>query len=87
MVCLLAGILFFPFVLPFLLVRLILRLVFGLVMLPFVALMVGLGLAIGAIVFTVTVLASLIPLAPFALIALAVWALTRHSRAATVVRG
>jgi hypothetical protein len=54
-------------------------------MLPFVALIVALGLAIGAIVFTLTIFASLMPLAPFALVAFVVWALTRHSRAASAI--
>jgi hypothetical protein len=85
MFCLLFGILFFPFLLPFLLLRFIVRLLFGLVMLPFVALIVALGLAIGAIAFTFTIFASLMPLAPFALVAFVVWALTRHSRAASAI--
>ena len=87
MFSLLFGILFFPLVVPFLLLRFVVKLLFSLMVLPFVALMLGLGLAVGAIVFTVTILASLIPLMPFALIALAVWALTRHSRAATAIPG
>ncbi len=73
--------LFFPFLLPFYIFRLVFRLVFGLLMLPFVLLIVA-----GALFFAFfSVLAALfVPLLPFALIGLAIWALMRHSRAATV---
>ncbi len=72
--------LFFPLLLPFYLIRLVLRLVFGLFMLPFIFLIVA-----GALLFAFfsVVAALFVPLLPFALIALAVWALTRHSRAAS----
>ena len=80
MFCLLAGILFFPFVLPFLILRFVFKLVFGLLMLPFVLMMVVFGvlMAVLGVLFAVS-----IPLLPFVLIALAIWALTRHSRAAS----
>ena len=80
MFCLLAGLLFFPFVLPFLILRFVFKLVFGLLMLPFVLLMVvfGILMAVVGVLFAVS-----IPLLPFVLIALAIWALTRHSRAAS----
>jgi hypothetical protein len=57
------------------------RLVFGLMMLPFLLLIVA-----GAILFAAfSVAAALfLPMLPFVLIVLAIWALTRHSRAATV---
>ena len=73
--------LFFPFLLPFIILRLVFRLVFGLLMLPFVLLIVA-----GAILFAAfsVVAAVFLPLMPFVLIGLAIWALTRHSRAATV---
>ena len=73
--------LFFPFLLPFIILRFVFRLVFGLLMLPFVLLIVA-----GAILFAAfsVVAAVFLPLMPFVLIGLAIWALTRHSRAATV---
>jgi hypothetical protein len=73
--------LFFPFLLPFYILRLVFRLVFGLFMLPFILLIV-----VGALflAFFSVIAALFMPLLPFALIALAIWALTRHSRAATV---
>jgi len=73
--------LFFPFLLPFYILRLVFKLVFGLFMLPFVFLIVA-----GALFFAFfsVVAALFVPLMPFVLIALAIWALTRHSRAATV---
>ena len=80
MFCFLASILFFPLVLPFLILRVVFKLLFGLLMLPFVLIMVlfGVVLAMFGVLF-----ALVMPLLPFILIALAVWALTRHSRAAT----
>jgi hypothetical protein len=80
MFCLLSSILFFPLVLPFLILRFVFRLVFGLLMIPFVVMMILFGVAMA--VFSVF-FALVMPLLPFVLIALAVWALTRHSRAAT----
>ena len=73
--------LFFPFLLPFIILRFVFRLVFGLLMLPFVLLIVA-----GAILFAAfsVVAAVFLPMMPFVLIGLAIWALTRHSRAATV---
>jgi hypothetical protein len=80
MFCLLASIVFLPLVLPFLILRFIFKLVFGLLMIPFVVLMIlfGIAMAVFGVLFALAV-----PLLPFVLIALAVWALTRHSRAAT----
>ena len=73
--------LFFPFLLPFFILRFVFRLVFGLFMLPFIFLIV-----VGALIFAFfsVVAALFVPLLPFALVALAVLALTRHSRAATL---
>jgi hypothetical protein len=80
MFCFLASILFFPLVLPFLILRVVFKLLFGLLMLPFVVMMVlfGVAMAVMGVFFALA-----IPLLPFILIALAIWALTRHSRAAT----
>lgn len=80
MFCLLLSILFFPFVLPFLILRFVFKLIFGLLMLPFVLLMVlfAVAMAVFGVIFALAM-----PLVPFVLIALAIWALTRHSRAAT----
>ena len=80
MFCLLSSILFFPLVLPFLILRFVFRLVFGLLMIPFILMMILFGVAMA--VFSV-LFALALPILPFVLIALAVWALTRHSRAAT----
>jgi hypothetical protein len=81
MFCLLASILFFPLVLPFLILRFVFKLVFGLLMIPFVVMMIlfAVAMAVFGVFFALAM-----PLLPFVLIALAVWALTRHSRAATV---
>jgi hypothetical protein len=81
MFCLLAGILFFPFVLPFLILRFVLKLMFAVLMIPFVLMMVlfAVAMAVFGVLFAVAM-----PLVPFVLIAMAIWALTRHSRAATV---
>ena len=80
MFCLLSSILFFPLVLPFLILRVVFKLIFGLLMLPFVLMMVffGIAMAVLGVLFALAM-----PLLPFILIALAIWALTRHSRAAT----
>ncbi len=72
--------LFFPFLLPFYILRFVFRLVFGLLMLPFIL------LCVAAVVFFAiagALFAAFLPLMPFVLIALAIWALTRHSRAAS----
>jgi hypothetical protein len=75
---------FLPFLLPFMLLRLFFRLVFGLVMLPFVLVMVGLALAVGVLcALGMVFFAVLMPLAPFALVALVIWAFMQHSRAAS----
>ncbi|HEY1913099.1 MAG TPA: hypothetical protein VGG73_19400 [Vicinamibacterales bacterium] len=63
-----------PLFLPFLILRLLIKATVALVMLPFVLLIAGIGLAVAA--FAVS-LAILIPLTPFFLIALFVWALIR----------
>jgi hypothetical protein len=72
--------LFFPFLLPFYILRLVFKLVFGLFMLPFILLMVGIALFVA---FFSVIAALFVPMMPFVLIALAIWALTRHSRAAS----
>jgi hypothetical protein len=63
-----------PLFLPFLILRILIKATVALVMLPFVLLIAGIGLAVAA--FAVS-LAILIPLTPFFLIALFVWALIR----------
>ncbi len=63
-----------PLFLPFLILRILIKTTIALVMLPFVLLIAGIGLAFAA--FAVS-LAVLIPLAPFALIALFIWAVIR----------
>jgi hypothetical protein len=63
-----------PLFLPFLILRILIKAAVALVMLPFVLLVAGIGLAFAA--FAVS-LAVLIPLMPFFLIALIVWALIR----------
>ena len=70
--------------LPFLLFRFVLRAALGLIVLPIVLLVAGLAFAA---LFFAAALAILIPLSPFLLIALLVWAVTRNSRAAIAVRG
>ncbi|HMF13908.1 MAG TPA: hypothetical protein VKE94_16435 [Gemmataceae bacterium] len=80
MFCLLSSILIFPLVLPFLILRVVFKVIFGLLMLPFVLMMVFFGIAMA---FFGVLFALAMPLLPFVLIALVVWALTRHSRAAT----
>ncbi len=84
MLCLLFGILFFPIVLPFLILRFVLKLLFTIVMVPFVLLMV-----VGALfmAFAGVLLALFSPLLPLAFVALIIWAITRHSRAASVIPG
>jgi hypothetical protein len=84
MFCLFFGILFFPLILPFLIIRFVFKLLFALLMVPFVLFMVA-----GALFFAFAgvMLALLSPLVPFALVALVIWALTRHSRAANVIPG
>ena len=85
--CLLFGLIFLPFAilfLPFLILKLILKATFALFMLP-IAIVTGfLGIAIALVAVA---FALLIPLAPFIVIGVCVWLLTRNSRAATVVRG
>ena len=84
MLCLLFGILLFPIVLPFLILRFVLKLLFTIVMVPFVLLMV-----VGALflAFAGVLLALFSPLLPLAFVALIIWAITRHSRAATAIPG
>jgi hypothetical protein len=84
MLCLLFGILFFPIVLPFLILRFVLKLLFALVMVPFVLLVVAGALFMA---FTGVLMALFSPLLPLAFVALLIWAITRHSRAASVIPG
>lgn len=72
------------FLLPFLLLKLMFRAIFGLLMLPIVLLVMFAVFAALALGFAMAVL---VPLSPLLLIAFIVWAVTRNSRAATVVRG
>ncbi len=84
MLCLLFGILFFPIVLPFLILRFVLKLLFALVMVPFVLFMVA-----GA-VFMASCrrhAGAVVAAAAVRPVALLIWALTRHSRAASAIPG
>jgi hypothetical protein len=85
--CLLFGLIFLPFAilfLPFLILKLILKATFALFMLP-IAIVTGfLGIAIALVAVA---FALLIPLAPFIVIGVCVWLLTRNSRAATAIQG
>jgi hypothetical protein len=81
------GLLFLPFALlflPFLLLRFVIRMAVMLIALPFALLAVGAAL-LCAVLAVGLVLA--IPLLPFAFIALCIWAITRSSRAASVIPG
>lgn len=82
--CLLFGILFFPIVLPFLILRFVLKLLFALVMVPFVLFIVAGALFMA---FAGVLLALFSPLLPLAFVALVIWAITRHSRAASAIPG
>ena len=82
--CLLFGIVFFPIVLPFLILRFVLKLLFALVMVPFVLFVVAGALFMA---FAGVMLALFTPLLPLAFIALIIWAITRRSRAASVIPG
>ena len=84
MLWLLFGIVFFPIVLPFLILRFVLKLLFALVMVPFVLFVVAGALFMA---FAGVMLALFTPLLPLAFVALVIWAITRHSRAASVIPG
>ena len=56
------------------------RLVFGLLMLPFIMLFVA---AVIVFALVTAMFAMFLPLMPLVLVALAIWALMRHSRAAS----
>ncbi|MGH9806291.1 MAG: hypothetical protein ACRD9W_03365 [Terriglobia bacterium] len=79
---LLFGVLVLPFALlflPFLLLRVLIKSVVLLVALPFVLLAVGAALLAAFVAVTFAVM---IPLLPFAFVALCVWAIVRSSRPA-----
>ena len=85
--CLLFGLIFLPFTilfLPFIILKLILKAAFALLVLPIaiVAGFLGVAIALVAVAF-----ALLIPLAPFIVIGICVWLLTRNSQAATAIQG
>jgi len=84
MFCLFFSLLFFPFILPVLILRFVLKLLFAVLMIPFVLMMVlfAVAMAFFGVLFAVS-----LPLLPFLAIAAVIWALTRHSRAATVYPG
>ena len=84
MLCLLRGIRFFTIVLAFLILRFVLKLLFALVMVPFVLFVVAGALFMA---FAGVLLALFSPLLPLAFVALVVWAITRHSRAASAIPG
>ena len=78
------GLLLFPFVLlflPFLLLRVLIKSAVFLVVLPFVLLTVGVALLVA---FVAVACALMIPLLPFAFVALFIWAVARSSRSALV---
>jgi len=83
---LLFGLLLLPFTLlflPFLLLRAVIKLTFLLVLAPIIAIVaVGALLVAGLAVF----FALLLPLLPFALVGLFIWAIVRASRPAYVLR-
>ena len=85
--CLLFGLIFLPFTilfLPFIILRLILKAAVALLVLP-IAIVTGfIGVVIALVAVT---FALLIPLAPFIVIGICVWLLTRNSRAATAIQG
>ena len=70
--------------LPFILLRSVIKSVVLLITLPFVLLAIGAAMAVA---FLAVLLAVALPLLPFAVIALFVWAVTRSSRAASVIPG
>lgn len=81
------GLVLLPFTLlflPFLLLRAVIKLTFLLVLAPLIAIVtVGALLVAGFAVFLVL----LLPLLPFALVGLFIWAIVRASRPAYAVRG
>ncbi len=85
MFCLLFGILFFPFILPLLIIRFVFKLLFALLMVPFILFVVAGALFMALAGVLLAVFSPLI--IPFAFVALVIWALTRHSRAASVIPG
>lgn len=70
--------------LPFLLLRFVIKAAVGLVLLP---VMLVVAVIVGAALLFAFSMAVLLPLSPFLLLGLLVWALTRNSRAAIAVRG
>jgi hypothetical protein len=79
---LLCAVLLLPFLLlflPFLLLRIAIKSIVLLVALPFVLLAIGLGLLVA---FSAVFFVLMIPLLPFAFVALVVWAIVRSSRPA-----
>ena len=81
------GLLFLPFTLlflPFLLLRIIIKSAVMLIVLPFVLLAVGGALLVAMLAVG---LALMVPLLPFAFVALCIWAIMRSSRAATAIPG
>jgi len=85
--CLLFGLIFLPLTilfLPFIILRLVLKAAFALFMLPIAILTGFLGIAIALVAVA---FALLIPLAPFIVVGVCVWLLTRNSRAATAIQG
>lgn len=70
---------FFLLIVPFLLLRILIKTIVLLVALPFVLLVVGAGLLV-ALLAVLCVL--IVPLLPFAFIALCAWAIVRSSRPA-----
>ena len=81
---LLFGVLLLPFALlflPFLLLRFVIKSFVLLVALPFVLLAVGAAMVVALIA---VVFALMVPLLPFAFVALCVWAIVRSSRPALI---
>lgn len=81
------GLLFLPFTLlflPFLLLRILIKSAVMLIVLPFVLLAIGGALLVAMLAAGLVLM---IPLLPFAFVALCIWAIMRSSRAATVIPG
>ena len=77
---LLLGILLLPFallVIPFLLLRFVLKAVVAVIMLPFALIVAAVGVVFAAMAVA---LAIIVPLIPFALIGLGIWALVQMAR-------
>jgi hypothetical protein len=78
------ALVFGVFMLPFLILRFVFKLLAALIVFPFVILFVVAAALVAVVAMLFAILA---PLLPFAVIALLIYAVMRHSPAATVARG